>query len=46
MRASISKFRESIWVWFFWGVGTYLALGIWPFLLLGLALKKTASELV
>jgi len=45
MKLSISRSRENIWVWLFWGLGTYLMLEIMPFLILGLALKKTAAEL-
>ncbi len=46
MKLSISRSRESIWVWLFWGLGTYLVLEFGPFLLLEVALKKTAAELV
>ncbi|MGA3082661.1 MAG: hypothetical protein ABSD44_15025 [Terracidiphilus sp.] len=45
MKLSISRSRESIWVWLFWGLGTYFVLEIGPFLVLGFALKKTAAEL-
>ena len=45
MKMSITRSRESIWVWLFWGLGTYLVLELGPFLLLGAALKKTAAEL-
>jgi hypothetical protein len=45
MKLSISRSRESIWVWLFWGLGTYLMLEIGPFLILVLALKKTTAEL-
>ena len=31
--------------WLFWGLGNYLVLEIGPFLVLGLALKKTATDL-
>jgi hypothetical protein len=46
MKLSISRSQESIWVWLFWGLGTYLVLELGPFVLLGVALKKTAAELV
>jgi hypothetical protein len=46
MRLSISRSRESLWVWLFWGLGTYLALELGPFLLLGVALQKTVAELL
>jgi len=45
MRLSISRSRESIWVWLLWGLGTYLVLELGPFLLLEVTLKKTATEL-
>jgi hypothetical protein len=45
MNLSIVRSQESIWVWLFWGLGTYLVLEIGPFLLFGVALKKTAAEL-
>lgn len=46
MKLSISRSQESIWVWLFWGLGTYLALELGPFLLAGVTLKKTAAELL
>ncbi len=45
MRVSIARSWTSIWVWLLWGLGIYLALEAGPFLLLGVALKKTAAEL-
>lgn len=42
---SMSRWRESIWVWLFWGLGTFLVLELGTFLLAGLALSKTAGEL-
>jgi hypothetical protein len=45
MRLSISRSRESIWVWLFWGLGIYLALEAGPFLIAGLVLKKTVGEM-
>jgi hypothetical protein len=46
MKLSISRSQDSIWVWLFWGLGIYLVLELGPFLLLGVALKKTAAELL
>ncbi len=45
MRLSISRSRESIWVWLFWGLGTYLVLESGPFFIVGSVLKKTAGEM-
>jgi hypothetical protein len=45
MRLSISRSRESIWVWLFWGLGTYFALESGPFLIAGRVLKRPAHEL-
>lgn len=45
MKLSISRSQDSIWVWLFWGLLTYLVLEFGPFLLFGLALKKTVAEL-
>jgi hypothetical protein len=45
MRLSISRSRESIWVWLFWGLGIYLALELGPFLIAGRVLEKTAGEM-
>ncbi len=46
MKLSISRSQECIWVWLFWGFGTYLVLELGPFLLFGAALKKTGAELL
>ena len=46
MRHSISKSRESIWVWLMWSLLFYLVLEVGPFLITASALKKTAGELV
>lgn len=45
MKLSISRSRESIWVWLFWGLGIYLALELGPFIMAAQALNKTAGEL-
>ena len=45
MKLSVAKSRSSMGAWLFWGLGTYLVLEIGPFLVLGLALKKTATDL-
>ncbi len=45
MRLSISRSRESIWVWLFWGLGIYLALEAGPFLIAKHVLRKTTGEL-
>jgi hypothetical protein len=46
MRLSISRSRESIWIWLFWGLGIYLALELGPCLIAARGLNKTADELV
>jgi len=46
MRLSISRSRESIWIWLFWGLGIYLALELGPCLIAARVLNKTAGELV
>jgi hypothetical protein len=46
MKLSISRSRDNIWVWLLWSLGTYLVLELGPFLLLGVALKKTGVELL
>ncbi len=46
MKLSISRSRESIWVWLFWGLGIYLVLELGPFLIAAQVLNKTAGELV
>jgi hypothetical protein len=46
MRISISRSSESLWIWLFWCIGIYLMLELVPFLVLGLALKKSANVLV
>jgi hypothetical protein len=45
MRLSISRSRESIWVWLLWGSGIYLLLELGPFLIAARVLKKSAGEL-
>jgi hypothetical protein len=45
MRLSISRSRESVWVWLFWGLGIYLTLELGSFLIAALLLRKTATEL-
>jgi hypothetical protein len=45
MNFSISRSRDSIWVWLFWGIGIYLLLEAGPLLIAGWVLKKTAGEL-
>lgn len=45
MRLSISRSRENIWIWLFWSLGIYLVLEAGPFLIAGLVLKNTASDL-
>lgn len=45
MRFSISRSRESIWVWLFWGLGIWLVLELGPFFIAGRVLKKNAGEL-
>jgi hypothetical protein len=46
MRLAISRSRESVWVWLFWGLGIYLLLEFGSFLLAAMLLKKTIGELV
>lgn len=45
MRPSISRSRESIWVWLLWGYGIYLLLELGPFVIAAWVLKKSAGEL-
>ena len=45
MRISTVGSRMSMIAWLSWGLGTYLVLETGPFIVIGLALKKTASEL-
>jgi len=45
MRTPTAGSRLSLGAWLFRGLGTYLVLESLPFLMLGLALKKTAAEL-
>jgi membrane protease YdiL (CAAX protease family) len=45
MKLSISRSRESIWVWLVWGTGIYLGLEAGPFLIAAWAFRKTAGEL-
>jgi hypothetical protein len=45
MRLSISRSRESIWVWLFWGLGIYLALELGACRIAAQVLNKTADEL-
>jgi peptidoglycan biosynthesis protein MviN/MurJ (putative lipid II flippase) len=45
MRLSISRSRESIWVWLFWGLGIYLALELGACRIAAQVLNKTAGEL-
>jgi hypothetical protein len=45
MRLSISRSRESIWIWLFWGIGIYLALELGPCLIAARVLNMTAEEL-
>jgi len=45
MKLSISRSRESIWVWLFWGLGIYLALELGACRIAALVLNKTAGEL-
>jgi hypothetical protein len=46
MRLSISRSRESIWIWLFWGLGIYLALELGPCLIVARVLNVAAGELV
>lgn len=45
MKLSISRSRESIWAWLFWGLGIYLALELGACRIAAQVLNKTASEL-
>jgi hypothetical protein len=45
MRLSISRSRESIWIWLFWGIGIYLALELGPCLIAARVLNMTVGEL-
>jgi hypothetical protein len=45
MTTSTAGSRSSLGVWLFWCLGAYLVLELVPFLILGLALKKTAADL-
>ena len=45
-RLSMSQSRESIWVWLFWGLSTFLVLELGTFLLASLALNKPVGDLV
>lgn len=45
MRLSISRSRESIWIWLFWGIGIYLVLELGPCLIAARVLNMTAGEL-
>jgi hypothetical protein len=44
VKLSISRSQESLWVWSFWSVGTYLVVEIGSFLLIFGALRNTAAE--
>ena len=46
MIPSISRSRESLWVWLFWTLGVYLALELGFFFITNLLLKRTYTELV
>ena len=46
MKLSISRSQESIWIWLFWGLGTYLLLELGPFFIAEFVFKKTAGELL
>jgi hypothetical protein len=45
MKLSISRSRESIWVWLFWSLGIYLALELAASRIAAQVLNKTADEL-
>ena len=45
MSMSISRSRESLWIWLFWGLGIYLAMEFLPFLLAKLVLNMAAADL-
>ena len=45
MKSSNAGSRSGIGAWLFWGLGVYLVLEMGPFVVLGLALKKTVAEL-
>jgi hypothetical protein len=45
MRLSISRARESIWVWLFWSLGILLALELGACRIAAQVLNKTAGEL-
>ena len=45
MKLSISRSRESIWVWLFWGLGIYLVLELAACRIAAQVLNKTADEL-
>jgi hypothetical protein len=45
MKLSISRSRESIWVWLFWGLGIYLVLELAACRIAAQVLNKTAGEL-
>lgn len=45
MKLSISRSRESIWVWLFWGLGIYLALELGACRIAAQVLNKTADQL-
>ena len=45
MKLSISRSRENIWAWLFWGLGIYLALELGACRIVAQVLNKTADEL-
>jgi hypothetical protein len=45
MKLSISRSRENIWAWLFWGLGIYLALELGACRIAAQILNKTAGEL-
>ncbi len=46
MKLSISRSRESVWVWLFWGLGIYLAFELGACRIAAQVLNKTADQLV
>lgn len=46
MKLSMSKSRENVWVWLFWGFGIYFLLELGPFVIAARVLNRSARELV
>lgn len=45
MNFSISKSRESVWVWLLWGLSIYFVLEVGPFFIVKLLFNKNVGEL-